>query len=365
MSNTIDFTKRKNDIDEMLKCNPDIKQKMVEVYFSSTEEPNYETACKHFDNKEHNKVAEAIRADVVGRLIRKKVREIVRKKAGGGGYALYAPNKGKKKAATVVGNFPTKLGAKRAELMRFPPKDPIKLKRIRDYIKKLMSDPKKAAEREKMANKEIGTDKRNEGIKLLRGVIANLIKESLFNEELAGSEWDEYITKLSKQALIGDKKFQAYQKAIENKTEEMLNNSFNSIRKAIGKDAKLKSSGIKKSHNHGKAYISISALIDNVAVEPIYVYIENGIPKIEISDNAKISLTKVDSDSAKLFRAELVTVQERVLDKMDDLTKTIESRDKYLEKLEDGVDGFVAGLTPLQISLLKQLLVKKYRGKTS
>ena len=44
-----------------------------------------------------------------------RISEIVRKKAGGGGYNLYSPNKGKKKNPKPVGEFPTRIAAKRAE----------------------------------------------------------------------------------------------------------------------------------------------------------------------------------------------------------------------------------------------------------
>ena len=43
---------------------------------------------------------------------------------------LYAPNKGKKHASRPAGAFPTKLAAKRADLARFPPKDPKKLEEL-------------------------------------------------------------------------------------------------------------------------------------------------------------------------------------------------------------------------------------------
>ena len=98
-----------------------------------------------------------------------------------------------------------------------------------------------------------------------------------------------------------------------------------------------------------------------MTVEPLYIHIDGGVPKIEVSGNAKAALTKVDPSAAKMFRAELVTVQEGILDEMDDLAKAINARDKYLSKLEVEVDSFVAGLSPLEISLLKNLLVKKYR----
>ena len=81
--------------------------------------------------------------------IRKAVQEIVRKKKGGGGYNLYSPNKGKKNPPKLVGEFPTHLAAKRAELARFPPKDAEQLKRARARLAKLSKDPKKRARAEK------------------------------------------------------------------------------------------------------------------------------------------------------------------------------------------------------------------------
>lgn len=426
----------------------------------------------------------------VRELIKNKVKEVVRKKAGGGGFALYAPNKGKKGKPKAVGNFPTKLGAKRAELSRYPPKEPGKLGRLRKEVDKLVKNPKKAAEKEKAAQKQKGTDKgsKKEGVNeaptgttpfsstaskpspaspssapgqtihkdmrsfmaglkaipstdpskrgsyvqahinnadfqkalqtqepdankrkaamdalykiannaakpggqnklsvggvqaqasentirrhqfmervVLSKIITRSLTESLFREEKTESEWDDYISKLSKNALAGDSKFQQLQKNISKKTEGILDDSFNSIRKAVGKEVKLKSFGIKHDPNSGQTYLAFGASFEDVTAEPIYIHIEGGVPKIDLSTNAKVALTKADPSAGKMFRAELVTVQERVLDNMDDLAKAIQTRDKYLQKMENEVDGYVAGLSPLQVSLLKQLLVKKYRKIT-
>jgi len=135
------------------------------------------------------------------------------------------------------------------------------------------------------------------------------------------------------------------------------------IAKAVkkGKNVKAKSFGVKRSAEKGKTYLAFGVTLDNVSVEPIYIHIEAGVPKLEISTQAKVALTKVDPDNAKMFRAELITVQERVLDEMDSLLDAIDSRDKYLSKLEGDIDAYVAGMTPLHVSMLKQLLVKKYR----
>lgn len=473
--------KRKLKVDELLARHPDLNEGMALSYFSSMDDEQGEQVGSRLD-KDDPTVADDMRQHSVRELIRKKVREVVRKKAGGGGYTLYAPNPGKKGGSKPVGNFPTKIGAKRAELARFPPKDSEKLKRLRKSVDKAAKNPKKAAEREKTASKVKGTDggkkpalkkesvnesgpfaptgttgttpttsfgsnpasKVNQdpqqffqGLKaigkdkvtdranyiqnhlkdpgfisnvkktpngdqaikqlytmannsatktgavtramgeaverrkdfmnraILSKIITKSMTESLFREEKTESEWDDYISKLSKQALAGDGKFQNLQKNISKKTEGILGSAFDSIRKAVGKSVKLKSFGVKHDSKSGKTYLAFSAEVgEDTTAEPFYIHVEGGVPKIEVSDAAKVALTKADPDAAKLFRAELVTVQERVLDDMDDLSRAIQSRDKYLTKLETEVDSYVAGLAPLQISLLKQLLVKKYRKIT-
>ena len=389
---------RKKQIKEIIALNPDISVSVALSFLNKMDESLASVVAGKIDSCDYNSVAEMMREHAIRKLVESKVGEVVRKKAGGGGYVLYAPNKGKKNAAKPVATFPTKTGAKKAELARFPPKDPGKLARLRKEIDRVMKDPKKRAEKERQAAREKGTvttgdlapkakapEKKTKASKkesvfnpcaliesvshlneqkksmFERAIVSHFIIEGLFREEKTGSDWDEYISKVSSKVLSGDSKFSKLQKNIEKKTEQILQNAFNTINKAVKKSVKLKSFGVKKSESAGKTYLPFTASFDNVAVEPIYIYVEAGVPKIEVSEQAKVALTKLDPDASKLFRAELVTVQERVLDKMDDLSRAIDSRDKYLERIEDEVDSFVSNLTALQVSLLKQLLVKKYR----
>jgi hypothetical protein len=391
----IGIKQRKKKVDEALSLDPELTHGMLLTYFNGMNESITEQVCKQLDEGDYVTFGDGVKEHAVREMVRNKMKEVVRKKSGGGGYVLYSPNQGKKKPSKAVGNFPTKVGAKKAELARFPPKDPGKLKRLRKEVDRLLKDPKKRAEKEKSAAREKGTDDGRkkaapapkkketkkesvavtvapdvkeiaadgpEGMALLQAAIGLLVNESLFHEEKTGSNWDEYITRLSKQALSSDKKFQALQKNIDKKTEKVLKDALAAVQKAVGKKVKIKEmGGIKVAGGPGKTYLPFSATVGQVAVEPIALYIEHGVPKIELSDQAKVALTKADPSESKLFRAELIQVQERILDRMDELERAVMNRDRYLEKQEDGVDEMVADLTPLQISLLKQVLVKKYR----
>lgn len=462
--------KRKESIDEVLRENPDIGEGVAMAYMSSLSEDDCEQVGNMLDMGDRQGVAEKMRMHAVRELVRSKVREVVRKKEGGGGYVLYAPNKGKKGKAKAGGTFPTKLGAKRAELARYPPKEPGKLTRLRKYVTRLTKKPSsdKAKRRESVIREAGGTpfspqspagavqptqptqmnqprtiqsfsqglqklpkgspDRTNFLIQhandadfmkkltaqspdqakmltqiafkagdksamlkpgaakttvqgggnvemrpehidrrldfmhrtLLSKVINRSLKESLFREESTESEWDDYISRLSKQALAGDSKFQSLQKNISRKTGDILDDAFVAIKKAVGKDARLKSFG-PKHDPEGGTYLMFSAEFGDATVGPIAIAVEGGKPRIHLSPDAKAALMKVDPAEAKSFRAELITVQEAILDEMDDLERATQTRDKYLQKLETNVDAYVAGLSPLEISVLKNLLVKKYR----
>lgn len=351
---------RKSKVDELLSRNPDIGHGNMLLFLRGINEAECKLFEMRLDAGNLIAAADQVREGAIREVVRSKVKEVVRKKPGGGGYALYSPNPKKKGKPKAVGSFPTKLGAKRAELARFPPKDAGKLARARASVDKLAKDPKKRQHAEKQADKQKTKPKADESVNLLRSVVGLMIAESLFREERTGSEWDNHISRMPKQAIAGDKKFQNFQKNIEKRTAGVLEDAFKTIAKAVKKKVKLKNFGLKKS-SEGKSYLAFGATLGGVNVEPIYIYVEAGIPKIEMSEASKGALTKADRDQAKAFRAELVTVQEHVLDDVDDLVKAIENRDKYLSKLEVETDKIVGGMSPLQRALLKKVLVQKYK----
>lgn len=319
-------------------------------------------------------VVSQIEENVVRQLVREKLREVVRKKKGGGGFTLYSPNKGKKKPSKPVGDFPTKLQAKRAELQRFPPQDVHKLKRLRKEVDRLQKDPKKAKEKESewagkkkddASKKRDAAKDKKESLLLIKSLVESAINEALFQEEEDGtSKWDERMVKLSKGALEADKKLQGLQKNIEKKAETVINSAFSAIQKAL-KPRKMpaKSNGIKKDPQRQKTFLQFVVQMEGQDIGPFYVFVEGNRPKIEMSDEAKKKLMSVDPESAKMLRAELIMAQENVLDGMTDVTSAVQKRDSYLDKLEQKVDGFLSNLNGTELSVAKSLMVQKYRGK--
>lgn len=362
---------RKWALDQVVRESGDLTEGHMLVFLRGLDESRAGEVYEALDLMQYGVVADMAREAVVREAVRNKIQEVVRKKAGGGGYVLYAPNKGKKGPSKPVAEFPTKLAAKRAELARFPPKDPKRLQRLRREITRMMKDPKKRAEAEKKAQKQPGAPKsapKREGVSrelFERAVLAEAViqgvREGLFREERAGSEWDEYVSKISDKAIQGDRGFQRIQARLAKATEQALAQATKIVQRSLGGEARVKAAKAPGSTDGGKPFVPFHIQVEAASVGPIYLYVDRGQPAIEMSDEAKNGLTKVTPGAAKAIRAALATAQDS-LEQMDVVQSAVAERDAYLEKLEAGVDKMVAGMTPLQVSLLKGLLVKKYRS---
>ncbi|MHB8407940.1 MAG: hypothetical protein ACYDHY_07640 [Acidiferrobacterales bacterium] len=355
--------KRKKKVESLLRANPDITVREAVAYFSTLDEGMGEVVGKRLDAGSFSFVGDAIREHLIREVVANRVKEVVRKKKDGNAYVLYRPNTGKKGSPKPVATYPTKLAAKRAELAKYPPKDAGKKARLSREIQKLQH-----AKDEKGKGKESGTPEdfkaraaREKAKKeeFLRPLIASFVMESLIKED--AQEWIQFLNRVPKAALAKDKKFASLQKKVDKTAEKTLDLAFKSIVRSVGKSAKLRSHGVRRDEAN-RPFISFTAEINGVEADPFNIRLSDaGIPSLEVTQKAKGDLAKADPNVVKLFRAELIQAQEQILDDMNLAQKELAKRDAYLDKSQGEIDSFVSELSPLGLSLLKQLLVQKYR----
>jgi len=115
----IGIKQRKKKVDEMIDLNSEVSVAEAIAFFSGLDEDTSKIVEGHLDENEYVKLAEMIKAgfaeNAMRAVIRNKVKEIVRKKPGGGGYVLYSPNPGGKREmaftkspSTAAGQYPTR-----------------------------------------------------------------------------------------------------------------------------------------------------------------------------------------------------------------------------------------------------------------
>lgn len=302
-------------------------------------------------------------------MVNTRIKEIVRKKEGGGGYNLYSPNKGKKRSPKPVGEFPTRMAAKRAELARFPPKDPEQLKRARKRLDKLAKDPKKRIDKEKEELRSKGPkrsgksqgERKSRKESLVRQMAAD-ISERLFREdEVPASAWDERISNLHPDAMSQDKKLHRYHQGMEKASVGALGDSHRILAKALRGLAKVHPGDIGVDPDRGKMFMPVGLDVDGTEVGPIHLYVDGGNVCIEVSQEAREAISALDPVMAKDLRGGLMSFQEDHLPKIDRAKRAWSERDSYLDKLHQKLEKSVGGMSGVELHLARQLMNKRRR----
>lgn len=302
--------------------------------------------------------------------IRKMVREVVRKKEGGGGFVLYGPNKGKKKSPKPAGEFPTRLAAKRAELARFPPKDADQLKKARKRLDKLLKDPKKRqdAERKDLTGrkpvKKVGkaAGARKPRKEAFVQSLSRALTERLFHEdEVPGSAWDERIGSLHPDAVASDKKLANFHKGMEHASFGALGDAHKAMVKALRGMAKVNPGDVAHDPQRKKTFMPVMLDCDGTEIGPVHLYIDGGHVKVEISQDARQQISDMEPDQARDLRGGLMSFQEDHLPKIDRAKKAWDERDAYLDKIHGKLEKHVGGMSGVEAHLARQLLNKQRR----
>ncbi len=312
------------------------------------------------------------RREAVRKAVMDMIREVVRKKKGGGGYALYAPNKGKKRSPKPVGEFPTRLAAKNAELARFPPKDPEQLKKMRSRLDKLKKDPKKRAEAEKRdlsgghkPPKRSGSpsrDRKKRKEELVR-LMARDLHERLFHEdEVPGSPWDEHMTSLHPDAISSDRKLSALHRGMEKASIGALGDAHRGLAKVLRGIVKVHPGDISFDGDRKKTFMPITLNCDGMEIGPVHLYIDGGHVKIELSGEAREAIAQLEPDVARDLRGGLMSFEEDHLPGIDGAQRAWRDRDNYLDRLHGKLEKHAAGLSGVEHHILKGLLGKKGKG---
>lgn len=298
-------------------------------------------------------------------MVNQRIQEIVRKKEGGGGYNLYSPNKGKKKNPKPVGEFPTRIAAKRAELARFPPKDPEQLKRARKRLDKLAKDPKKkqdaerkelSAKKPRRAGKAAGERKKAKKEAFIQS-LTNALSERLFREdEMPGSPWDERLTGLDPTV---DKKLHKYHQNMDQMSSMALGDGHRALSKALKGMAKVNPGDVMRDEDRGKMFMPIMLDVDGDEIGPVHLYVDGGMLKIEVSPEARESIAGLDPVMARDLRGGLMSFQEDHLPKIDRAKRAWDERDSYLDTLHKKLEKHVGGMSPVELHLARQLIRRK------
>lgn len=181
-------------------------------------------------------------------------------------------------------------------------------------------------------------------------------KDSLF--------WEEFLQRLSKQTLLGDPKLKTILQTVAKTEVKLLGNSVNALKSALESTGAFEVEQKDANQDEqGNVYLNfLVKMLESNKKLKFAVRIENGKPIIHFPEDTRYQLNTFGDDSSKLLRAELMHIQETILDQMEDLVVATQKRDNYLKGLQSNVEKALKDMDSLQIAMLKHILKQKYKG---
>lgn len=178
------------------------------------------------------------------------------------------------------------------------------------------------------------------------------------------AEWENFLQKLSKQALVSDERLKNILRNVAKAEMKILSNSVNAIKEILESTGTFEViQGKPNQDSEGNVFLSfVVSFVEFNKKLPFAVKVENGRPLIHFPDQTRAELNSMNSEESKLLRAELMHIQETVLDKVEDLTVATEKRDAYLKSMESQIDRILKNMDALQVSMLRHVLKQKYKG---
>jgi hypothetical protein len=177
--------------------------------------------------------------------------------------------------------------------------------------------------------------------------------------------WEDFVSRLSKDTVMSDAKLKKILQNMAKMEVKMLGQAVSTIKDVLKatKSLEVEQKGAAKDPETGDVALGfVVGMPENKQKLSFLVRLEGGKPLIVIPEESKMALNDMANEESKLLRAELMHIQETVLDNMEDLISIAQKRDDYLAKLSEKMGKLLDNSEPLEISMLKFLLKNKHKG---
>lgn len=196
-----------------------------------------------------------------------------------------------------------------------------------------------------------------------KSMISYVFENTPVSDESA--TWEQFVGKLSKETVMSDSKLKGILKKMAKVEAQMLGRSVDAIGGVLGEAGvfDVQRKNVDQDPESGDVRLNFAVKVkESNKTLPFAVKLEHGKPLIMFPEESRNAINEDGGQELKLLRAELMHIQETVLDQMEDVINVSAKRDSYLKGLEDKVDKFLGNMGSLEISMIKYLIKNKYRG---
>lgn len=214
---------------------------------------------------------------------------------------------------------------------------------------------------------QLAAHKKVEAVDIFKEAFRRLISENMLTyvfesdpEPQTDSLWNEFSSKLSRQTIMADEGLKKILVNMAMTEARLLAKAVKEIKGALREGPyQVRSESAVRDQANGGVKMSFEVMLPE-SQDPLTfsVKIENSRPLIQISELAREALNTMNTNESKFLRAELMHVQETVLNRMDELIKASKSRDRYLRKVENNMTKVFNTMGPLEAVMMRRLMRK-------
>ena len=179
-----------------------------------------------------------------------------------------------------------------------------------------------------------------------------------------GSLWETVVGKLSKNVVMTDEGLNEALRSIAVAEAKVLARSVLEIKKCLEGSGPFIVERQEADQDPGTGDIRMPFKVQIGEGNSLLfaVKLEHGKPSVLFPEDSRKALNDMLTSESKMLRAELMHVQETVLDSIDDVIQAGLKRDAYLEEMKGRLSGMIENMNLVEAMLLKNLVKEKLKG---
>lgn len=202
------------------------------------------------------------------------------------------------------------------------------------------------------------------------GLKASQIKESsmisyMFESPVKESIWESFLGKIPRKAAMSDMGLAEAIKFMAQTEARTLARSVMEIKKVLESAGSflVERKQADQDPETGDIRMPFTVAVSE-GMDPLLfaVKLEGGKPCVLFPESSRNVLNNMLTKESKLLRAELMHVQETVLDKIEDVLEAAQKRDMYLDSVQSRLSEMVEGLNLVETAIMKNLVRNKLKG---
>jgi hypothetical protein len=176
--------------------------------------------------------------------------------------------------------------------------------------------------------------------------------------------WKEFIAGLPRETVMADNRLRSILQGIAKVEVKMLGTAVESIKKVLEstKTFVVQTEGVDEDPRGDIVMNFLVGMNESGQNLRFSVKLENGRPMLLFPPESRHALNAMANDESKLLRAELMHVQETVLDNMGDVLEATQERDNYLKSIEERTQSIINNMGPLEYAMLRRVLKHRQKG---